>query len=75
MKEREQSVAFMSSTKQATSSTSIFQLIVDALADYTKITGIDLSKKPFAAALEQSSSPESQTLVAGPLYTRQHTLG
>jgi hypothetical protein len=49
----------MSSTGQATSSTSNFQLITDALADYAKITGIDLPKNPFAAALEQSSSPES----------------
>ena len=48
----------MSSTGQATSSTSTFQLVIDALADYTKITGIDLSDNPFAAALEQSSSPE-----------------
>ena len=50
----------MSSTVQATSSTSStsnFQLITDALADYTKITGIDLSKHPFAAAIEQANSP------------------
>jgi hypothetical protein len=34
-------------------------LIIDAaLDDYTKITGIDLSKSPFASALEQSNSPE-----------------
>ena len=50
---------FMSSTGQTTSSASNIQLIVDALADYAKITGIDLSKNPFAAALEQSSSPET----------------
>jgi hypothetical protein len=49
----------MSSTGQTTSSASNIQLIVDALADYAKITGIDLSKNPFAAALEQSSSPET----------------
>jgi fungal STAND N-terminal Goodbye domain len=49
----------MSSTAQAISSTSNFQLIIDALADYAKITGIDLSKSPFAATLEQSSSPEA----------------
>ena len=49
----------MSSTAQATSSTSNFQLIINALADYTKITGIDLSKNPFATALRQSSSPEA----------------
>jgi hypothetical protein len=49
----------MSSTGQATPSTSNFQLIIDALADYTKITGIDLSENPFAAALEQSNSSEA----------------
>ena len=33
---------------------------MDAVADYAKITGIDLSKNPFAAAaLEQSNSPEA----------------
>jgi hypothetical protein len=48
----------MSSTGQGTSSTSSLQLIVEAaLADYTKNTGIDLSKTPFAVALEQSNSP------------------
>ena len=50
----------MSSTGQATSSTSSVQFIIEAaLADYTKITGIDLSKTPFAAALEQSNSHEA----------------
>jgi hypothetical protein len=52
----------MSSTGQATSSTSPtfnIQLIANALADYTKITGVDLSKNPFAAAIEQSNSPEA----------------
>ena len=51
----------MSSTRQATSSTQAdnVQLIIDALADYTKETGIDLSKNPFAAKFEQSSSPEA----------------
>jgi hypothetical protein len=49
----------MSSTRLATSSTSNIQLIMDAaLHDYTKLTGIDLSKTPFASALEQSNSPE-----------------
>ncbi len=49
----------MSSTAQPTSSTSNVHFIVDAaLADYTKITGTDLSKTPFAVALEQSNSPE-----------------
>jgi hypothetical protein len=52
----------MSSTGQATSSTSStfnIQLITNALADYAKITGVDLSKNPFAAAIEQSNSPEA----------------
>jgi hypothetical protein len=52
----------MSSTVQATSSTSSTsntQLITDALVDYTKITGIDLSKNPFAAKIEQAKSPEA----------------
>ena len=51
----------MSSTGQIAFSTQAdnVQLIVDALADYTKETGIDLSKNPFAAKFEQSSSPEA----------------
>jgi fungal STAND N-terminal Goodbye domain len=49
----------LSSTEQATSSTSNVQLIVNALADYSKTTGIDLSKNSFATALEQSNSPEA----------------
>jgi hypothetical protein len=52
----------MSSTGQATSSTSStsnIQLITNALADYAKITGVDLSKNPFAAAIERSNSPEA----------------
>src|SRR6266436_6647032 len=50
----------MSSTGLATSSTSNLQFIIDAaLVDYTKITGTDLSKTPFAVALEQSNSPEA----------------
>ena len=50
----------MSSTVQTTSSTSPtsnIQLITDALVDYTNITGIDLSKNPFAAAIERADSP------------------
>src|SRR5580658_3648625 len=50
----------MSSTVQetsSTSSTSNIRLITDALADYTNITGIDLSKNPFAAAIERADSP------------------
>jgi hypothetical protein len=49
----------MSSTSQATSSTFTIQSIIDALADYTKVTGIDLSKNLFAAAIERSNSPEA----------------
>ncbi len=49
----------MSSTLQPTSSNSNIQLIIDAaLADHIKITGTDLSKTPFAVALELSNSPE-----------------
>jgi fungal STAND N-terminal Goodbye domain len=50
----------MSSTEQATSSTSStsnIRLITDALVDYTNITGIDLSENPFAAAIERANSP------------------
>ena len=47
----------MSSTGQATSSN--FQLITDALVDYSTITGIDLSKSPFAVTLEHSNSPDA----------------
>jgi fungal STAND N-terminal Goodbye domain len=43
-----------------TSSTSTIHSTIDAaLADYTKLTGTDLSKTPFATALEQSNSPEA----------------
>ena len=50
----------MSSTGQATSSTSNIQLIINAaLADYAKVTGIDLARNPFFAVLEQSNSPEA----------------
>jgi hypothetical protein len=51
----------MSSTGQAPSSTQAdnVQLIINALADYTKETGIDLSKNPFAAKFKESSSPEA----------------
>src|SRR5712672_2959423 len=50
----------MSSTVQpapSTSSTSNIQLITVALADYSKKTGIDLSKNPFAAAIDGVNSP------------------
>jgi hypothetical protein len=50
----------MSSTGQATSSLSNFQLIINtALADYDKQTGIDLTKHTFAEKIELSNSPEA----------------
>jgi hypothetical protein len=49
----------MSSTRQATPSTSTVQSIIDALADYTNVTGIDLSKNPFAASIEHLTSPDT----------------
>lgn len=41
------------------SSPSNFQLITDALADYTEQTGIDLSNNPFAEKLQFSTSPDA----------------
>ena len=49
----------MSLTGQTTSSSSNVQLIISALADYSKETGINISQNPFATALEQSNSPEA----------------
>ena len=49
----------MSSTGHGTSSTSTIQSIIDALADYTKVTGIDLSENSFAAPIENLNSPEA----------------
>jgi len=49
----------MSSIGQATPSTDNVKLIIDVLADYAKETGIDLSKNPFSAKLEQSRSPDA----------------
>ena len=43
----------------STSSTSTIHSIIDAALAYTKLTGTDLSKTPFAIALEQSNSPEA----------------
>ena len=42
---------------QTTSCTSNIQLFTDALVDYARITGIDLSKHPFAVAIERANSP------------------
>jgi hypothetical protein len=48
----------MSSSTEATTPSN-FQLIVEAFADYAKLTGIDLSKSSFAEKLESSNSPHS----------------
>jgi hypothetical protein len=49
----------MSSTGPTTSSTSNIKLFTDALTDYARITGIDLSTNPFAITLEQLDSLEA----------------
>ena len=49
----------MSSTGQTTLSTNNVQLIIGALADYAKETGIEISKNPFADKLQQSRSPDA----------------
>ena len=49
----------MSSTEQPTTSHSNLQLVADALTDYAELTGIDLSKSPFAQTLEHSNSPHA----------------
>lgn len=54
----EQFFFLMSSTGQASSSTYNLKF-ADALADYARITGIELSTNPFAVELEQSDSLES----------------
>jgi hypothetical protein len=48
----------MSSTGQAPSSLENVKLIFNALADYAKDTGVDLSKNPLAAKLERLMSHE-----------------
>ena len=48
----------MSSTGQ-TPSSSNFELIIHALTDYSDLTGIDLTKNPFAEKIELSNSPEA----------------
>lgn len=48
----------MSSTRPAISSTDNVKLVIDALADYAKETGKDLSSNPFAHKFQQSNSPE-----------------
>jgi hypothetical protein len=49
----------MSSTGQATSTPSNFQLIINALAHYAELTGMDLSKSPSAERLERLNSPQA----------------
>ena len=48
----------MSSTAEATSPFENVKLIINAVADYAKETGVDLSKNPFAAKLEQLQTPK-----------------
>ena len=48
----------MSSTAEATAAFENVKLIINALADYAKETGVDLSKNPFAAKLEQLQTPK-----------------
>jgi hypothetical protein len=48
----------MSSTGQPSSSSN-YQLIVDALGDYAKQTKIDLTTNPFAEKIQDSKSPEA----------------
>jgi hypothetical protein len=36
-----------------------FKLIIDALADYTNLTGINLSDNPFSEKLQASSTPSN----------------
>ena len=48
----------MSSIGKAASPFENIKLIINALTDYAKETGVDLSENPFAAQLEQASSPE-----------------
>lgn len=36
-----------------------FQLVINALADYANLTGVDLSNNPFAENLQQYNTPDS----------------
>jgi hypothetical protein len=49
----------MSSTTTTTIASSNFQFFLDALADYAKQTGIDITNNPFADKLQSCHSPES----------------
>jgi hypothetical protein len=48
----------MSSTTSTTTFSSIPQIIIDALDNYTKQTGIDLTTNPFSDKLQLSDFPE-----------------
>ena len=39
--------------------TANFQLLINALADYAKLTGIDLTNNPFAEKIKHLNSPEA----------------
>jgi STAND-like protein len=54
----EQSIFLMSSTGQVTFPTENVKLTIDALADYAREIGKDLSENPFATNIEQSKSSE-----------------
>jgi fungal STAND N-terminal Goodbye domain len=60
----------MLSTGQPSSSSSNFQIIVDALDDYAKQTGIDLTKNPFVEKIQHSNSPDD---ILGLLKEREKT--
>jgi hypothetical protein len=49
----------MSSTTTTTIASSNFQFFLDALDDYAKQTGIDITNNPFADKLQSCHSPES----------------
>ena len=36
-----------------------FQLVINALADYTNLTGVDLSNNPFAENLQRCNTPDA----------------
>jgi fungal STAND N-terminal Goodbye domain len=48
----------MSSTGQASSTTN-FQFVINAFADYANLTGTDLTRNPFAEKIELLNSPEA----------------
>ena len=59
LEEAIQAISLMSSAGQATSSTYTVQSIIDALANFTKVTGIDLSNNPLATTIEHLTSYEA----------------